>query len=231
MDDGGLWNVGHYTGFNPTYYTRVAWPMLQVAHILEDALVREKAILALDTLVERRNENGTFWGWGFKKDKPAFTHTIAYTMRGFLEASIVLDDWERYGAKVEMTLDKFFKLAELNNGRLAGSYDLEWNPADFYTCLTGNVQIALCLTRWYERNGELQLLNAASKLIDFVNGTQCTNAPVKSLNGAVAGSSPLWGRYMMGRYPNWAAKFHADALMLFLKLSKKKEKAWRAAVL
>jgi hypothetical protein len=28
----------------------------------------------------------------------------------------------------------------------------------------------------------------------------------------VAGSSPITGRYMTLRYPNWAAKFHADAL-------------------
>jgi hypothetical protein len=33
------------------------------------------------------------------------------------------------------------------------------------------------------------------------------------LRGAVAGSSPIFGRYMAFRYPNWAAKFFMDALM------------------
>jgi hypothetical protein len=36
---------------------------------------------------------------------------------------------------------------------------------------------------------------------------------VGGLRGAVAGSAPLWGDYMRMRYPNWAAKYHCDALM------------------
>lgn len=231
IDSEGLWNVGHYTGFNPTYYTRVAWPMLLVANATGDDFIKDKAVQVLDKLIKRKKANGTFWGWGFEKNKPAFTHTIAYTIRGFIEASILLEDWDRYGSKVEPTLEKLYKLSELNNGRLAGAYDYEWQPTDYYSCLTGNVQVALCLMRWYQLNGDLQLLNAASKLIEFVNDTQFMNTPINALNGAVAGSKPIWGRYMMGRYPNWAAKFHADALMLFLELSKKKEKEWSTAEL
>jgi len=231
VDESGLWEIGHYTDFNPTYYTRVAWPMLLVANVTEKGFVKDKAVQVLDSLIERQNSNGTFRGWGFEKSQPAFTHTIAYTIRGFLEASFLLDDWSRYGAKVESALEKVYKLAELNNGRLAGAYDQEWGPTEYYSCLTGNVQLAICLMRWHEYNGDLQLLNAASKLIEYVNGTQFRNTPVKGLNGAVAGSKPLWGRYMMARYPNWAAKFHADALMLFLELSGKKQEEWSTAEL
>jgi CheY-like chemotaxis protein len=35
-------------------------------------------------------------------------------------------------------------------------------------------------------------------------------------DGGVAGSAPIWGRYSMFEYPNWAAKFFADALMIRL---------------
>jgi hypothetical protein len=231
INDKGLWETGHYTGFNPTYYTRVAWPMLLVADTTNEVFVKEKAVQVLDRLIERKNKNDTFRGWGFEKDKPAFTHTIAYTLRGFLEASFLLDDWDCYGTKIEPALEKVYKLAELNNGRLAGAYDQEWVPTDYYSCLTGNVQLAICLMRWYEHNGDIRLLNAASKLIEYVSSTQYENTPVKSLNGAVAGSKPIWGRYMMGRYPNWAAKFHADALMKFLNLTEEKEKEWSTAEL
>jgi len=34
------------------------------------------------------------------------------------------------------------------------------------------------------------------------------------VRGAIAGSYPLWGRYLRWRYPNWAAKFFLDALLL-----------------
>ena len=33
------------------------------------------------------------------------------------------------------------------------------------------------------------------------------------IRGGVKGSDPVWGSYLWLRYPNWAAKFGADALM------------------
>lgn len=230
VNEQGFWQTGHYQNFNPTYYSRVAWPMLLTSKSFNLSSVKEKSVLVLNTLIRRKRENGTFEGWGFEDRKPAFTHTVAYTLRGFLESSILLDDWEKYGKQTEQALQKFYEFAELNNGRLAGEYDTNWNFNNKYTCLTGNLQIAICLMRWYEINGDLRLLNAASKLIEFVNRTQSQKPAFGPLNGSVTGSKPIWGKYMMGRYPNWAAKFYADALMLFLKLSKKKQEGWSTAV-
>jgi hypothetical protein len=225
----GLWEEGHYNNFNPTYYTRVAWPMLLVAETLDDDYIKKNAIKTLDTLLKRQNDNGSFQGWGFSEEKPAFTHTIVYTIRGFIESSILLDDWQRYGKPVETTMNKIYKLAELNNGRLAGAYDLEWNPKNYYTCLSGNAQMALCLMRWHQQYPDLRLLNAASKLIDTVAKAQVTSLSFKSMKGAIAGSKPIWGRYMFMRYPNWAAKFYADSLILFTELLKKEKKEWSMA--
>ncbi len=230
-EEKGLWTTGHYSGFNPTYYTRVAWPMLMTADLTENTFVRKQALKALDVLIERRNKNGTFAGWGFNQNKPAYTHTMAYTVRGFMEASIILNDWERYGSKLESTMNTLFKLAELNNGRLAGGYDMQWKPTNYYTCLTGNAQSALCLMRWYEQNHDLRLLNAASKLVDNVRKAQSQNNLLNSLQGAIAGSRPVWGRYMILRYPNWAAKFYADSVMLLIKLIKNQKRSWNTEVL
>jgi len=57
-------------------------------------------------------------------------------------------------------------------------------------------------------------LNAASKAIDVVVKYQIKSPLNPNLKGAVAGSLPIYGRYMALRYPNWAVKFLADALML-----------------
>lgn len=225
----GIWEEGNYTEFNPSYYTRVAWPMLLIAEDTGNTFVKESAIRVLDKITGDRLDNGVFKAWGFFEKKPAFTHTMAYTLRGFIEASRLLDDWDRYGKTVERTLEKIYKMAELNNGRLAGAYSNSWKPVNYYSCLTGNVQMALCLMRWYQQNGDLRLLNAASKLIDYVNDAQSLNHILKPFRGAVAGSRPVWGRYMFMRYPNWAAKFHADALMLFLIVTEKKIKEWSTA--
>ncbi|MGM0582451.1 MAG: hypothetical protein ACQETL_17365 [Bacteroidota bacterium] len=227
----GVWEEGNYTDFNPSYYTRVAWPMLLTAMKSNNKVVKEASVKVLDRIKQDKLENGIFKAWGFFEDKPAFTHTMAYTLRGYIESAFLLDDWIQYGTVVESALDKIYHLAELNNGRLAGAYDNKWNPVNYYSCLTGNVQMAICLMKWYQYKGDLRLLNAASKLIEYVNSTQRLNHLFRSLRGAVAGSKPILGRYMIGRYPNWAAKFHADALMLFLKLSDKKEKEWSTAEL
>ncbi len=34
------------------------------------------------------------------------------------------------------------------------------------------------------------------------------------MRGGIAGSAPIWGDYSRFEYPNWAAKFFADALMM-----------------
>lgn len=224
IDKNGNFTSGHYRGFNPTYYSRVAWPILWASTILDNDIYREKAIIVLNSLIQKRNSNGTFSGWGFDENGPAFTHTIAYTLRGFMESSFLLDDWQSYGAKTEQALEKFYHLAELKNGRLAGQYDEEFLGTESYSCITGNFQIAHCLMRWYEKNDDLRLLNASSKLIEYSVKSQTSS-------GAIPGSKPFWGRYMMFRYPNWSAKFCADALLLFLKLYKKESDRWDIAEL
>lgn len=219
IDKDGTWKSGHYRGFNPTYYSRVSWPILLASTVLDNDAYQEKSLLVLDSLIKKKNPNGTFFGWGFDEHGPAFTHTIAYTLRGFIESSILLDDWQTYGAKTEMALGKFYNLAELKNGRLAGQYDEQFSGTETYSCITGNFQIAHCLMRWYEKNNDLRLLNAASKLIEYSVKSQ-------SSSGAIPGSKPFWGQYMMFRYPNWSAKFCADAILLFLKLYKKESDRW-----
>lgn len=224
IDENGTWTGGHYRGFNPTYYSRVAWPILLASTILDNNAYQKKAILVLDSLIKNRNPNGTFSGWGFDEHGPAFTHTIAYTLRGFMESSFHLNDWQTYGSKTEQALEKFYTLSELKNGRLAGKYDEQFSGSETYSCITGNFQIAHCLMRWYEKNNDLRLLDAASKLLEYSVKSQSTS-------GAIPGSKPFWGRYMMFRYPNWSAKFCADALLLFLKLYQKESDRWATAEL
>ena len=219
----GLWDDGHYNDFNPTYYTRVAWPMLIMGKATNNDIIKNKAIAVLDTLLQRKHESGTFDGWEFSTGKPAFTHTISYTVRGFIESSLILEDWERYGKPLEKTMNKLYRMAELNNGRLAGAYYKDWKPVKYYTCLTGNAQVALGLLRRHQYNPDLRLVNAGSKLIEFVCNAQSKGRIIKSTKGAIAGSKPLWGRYIMFRYPNWAAKFYADSIMLLSEVMKKEK--------
>jgi len=45
---------------------------------------------------------------------------------------------------------------------------------------------------------------------------QDLSTPDPGIRGGIPGSHPRGGDYMTNRYPNWAAKFFMDALMLQL---------------
>lgn len=214
VDGSGLWPGKDYRAAGtPSYYTYAAWPMLEVAIRCDDAAIRAVAEGALDAILARRRPNGTFAGWGFSEEEPAFTHTIAYTLQGLIGSAKLLGDWERYGKPVEEGLLALAQRAELAKGRLAGRLDDDWMPAARYVCLTGNAQIALCLLDWDETEPDPQRAQTAARLVDAVCDAQHLRGPLSGIRGAVGGSAPIWGRYMLLRYPNWAAKYHCDALM------------------
>jgi len=214
-DHQGLWQGGNYReGYNPSYYTQVAWPMLQTWDLTGADEVRDAAVRALKRIVALRTPQGSIEGWGFDSGRAAYTHTIAYTLRGLIESALLLNDWEAFGEPCVAALERLNRKGELANGRLPGAYFEDWRAVDWYSCLTGNAQIALCLLRLEQREPDLRLVNGAAKLVDYVCKRQRIKGGIEPTRGAVAGSSPPWGRYMFMRYPNWAAKYHADALML-----------------
>jgi hypothetical protein len=216
--DDGTWGGGSYRpGFEPSYYTQVCWPMLRVWRHSQDPAVRAAAERVLRRVLARRKQNGVFEDWGFDAGAPAFTHTIAYTLRGFLESAFLLDDWSTYGEPTIEALERLVRLSERFSGRLPGAFDASWTSDSRYTCLTGNVQIALCLLVWEARNTDLRLVSAAAKLVDATCAAQSIRSSFAPIRGAVGGSAPLWGRYMFMRYPNWAAKYHCDALLALLR--------------
>lgn len=214
IDGAGAWRQGNYnTGFSPSYYSQVAWPLLQVWRVTDDLEMREAAEAALNAILRRRRSNGVISGWGFREHAPAFTHTIAYTIRGFIESAVLLDKWEIYGAPIEDALETLLRKTQLSRGNLPGAFSEDWRGDKSFSCLTGNVQLASCLLRWNQRENDLRIVDGACKLVDFTISSQSAHYPFTRFRGAVAGSKPIWGRYMRFRYPNWAAKYTADALM------------------
>lgn len=218
MNGQGTWATQDYRApETPTYYTHVYWPMLEIHSRHPLPGLGERIRKGLTTLGARRREDGFFLGMAFDADHPAFTHTIAYTLRGFLECARLLDDWPTWGVAASPALERLLRSGELRGGRLPGSFREGWKGDTRYECLTGHAQAALCLLIWEQREHDLRIVNGAAKLIDRVCDSQMISpwAPA-SLRGAVAGSRPLWGPYMRGRFPNWAAKYHADALMALM---------------
>jgi len=219
VDESGFFRDGNYhRGFNPGYYTQVAWPMLEVWRLTQEPMIRDAAVRVLDRILGTRNVNGTFAAWGFTPEAPAYTHTIGYLLRGLIESARILDRWERYGKPAAATLMALRARSACAHGRLAGAYDERWEAQSSYSCLTGNAQIALCFLILCERDGDARWREAAFALLDRTVRTQLLAVPLGGLRGAVAGSNPPWGGYLPLRYPNWAAKYLCDALLRALRL-------------
>jgi len=221
VDNEGNCSVGNYqSGFTPSYYTRVAWPMLEVWKLNQNDSIRQAAERMLARIKDKQKDKGVIAGWGFKPDDYAFTHTIAYTLRGFIESARIVDDWQAWGQVVELAIEQLIRKSELASGRLPGAFDESWQAKKEFTCLTGNAQLAICFLQLNQREPDLRLVNAAAKLVDTVCSSQRLSHPIAAFRGAVAGSQPIWGKYMTMRFPNWAAKFHCDALLLLMQTLK-----------
>ncbi len=211
----GIWTKHSYVaGFSPAYYSHVCWPMLKLWSHTGGVAVKEAAVRALNTIAGWQLDNGAIRNWGFRPDRPAFTHTIGYTLWGLLESGHILGpEGRRFVDAAMRGADALCSVME-RDGRLAGAYDLDLRGRRWYTCLTGNCQMAMVWMRLDELLNVRRFGPAAASALRFVIDRQRLRSLDPNVRGAIAGSSPLWGRYLTLRYPNWAAKFYIDALLM-----------------
>jgi hypothetical protein len=206
------WLASASESLNATYHTQVAWSLLDAWSITSEERQRTAAIAILERARARRTLIGAFAGWGFGGSDSAFTHTIGYTLRGFLESARILDAWPRYGAPLINALRRLADDAIASDGRLAGAYDTDWRSDKRYSCLSGSAQIALCLVSAESMKPHHRYPHAAGVLIEDICRHQKIDHPILGVRGAVSGSHPIWGRYLRGRYPSWSAKYLCDAI-------------------
>jgi hypothetical protein len=218
QNNDGTWNDGTSFGAPTfaTYYTHVSWPLLIVGKKLSDNFIIESANKALKMVLDNVNSNLSINNWGFIQNQPAYTHTIAYTIEGILEQSLLnfgLDS-EAFNVAKNIALHTISILNR--DGKFAGSYDSNWKGDYTYTCLPGNCQFAIIYLRLYFLLNEEIYLQAAIKSMQPVLKAQHTSVLCPSfIYGTVPASSPIiFGKYMRWLYPNWAAKYFSDSLML-----------------
>lgn len=213
MNQDCLWDYNDYlSSTTPSYYTYLFWPMLEISERLGLVENSTKIKLGLSCLSKRINNNGTISNWGFLDNKPAYTHTIGYTIKGFQECGLILKN-DNLIKVIEPTLLKLMHMSEINGGILSGMYDSSWKKYDSFTCVTGNLQIAKCFLLQYTYGKDIRFLNASARLIDNVCRIQNIKTKKLGLLGGIPGSKPFWGKYMRFRYPNWAVKYFSDAIL------------------
>jgi hypothetical protein len=159
---------------------------------------------------------GYFAHAAFRPGEPAFTHTIAYTIRGLWESSFLLDD-SRYREAAERGARQVARHLR-PDGFLPGQID-EWGrETSNYCCLTGNCQMGGIWSKVFEVSGDELFRAAALRALDYVMRRQDIETSDLNVRGAIKGSHPIWGRYAPMSYPNWATKFFIDAMLLRARL-------------
>ena len=99
------------------------------------------------------------------------------------------------------------------DGALPGRLDCHWRATVPWTCLTGNVQIALGWLLLYRETRNVAYREAAFRSNAFVRRTIRLDGPPEK-RGGVKGSFPVDGSYGKFQYLNWACKFFIDSQLL-----------------
>ena len=205
-----------------TYDVRTAWSLLEIYQITKETQYLDSAQKKLEWTLAQQHKNGWFQNNAFfnSADKWSFpfTHTIAYVMEGLQESYLILRD-ERYFEAYTKTAEKLMRIFELRKF-MNGDFDEKWKSSSKYSCLTGNAQIAGVWLKHFDITNDARFLSSALKLNDYTKSCQNINSIHKGLRGGIKGSQPLNGKYTPYIFPNWAAKFFADSLILEEKIMK-----------
>ncbi len=194
------------------YDARTAWGLLEAFHITGREPYRDAAVRNVEFVLTQQHPNGWFAHCCLDDDTRPILHTLAYTIEGLLEAGALLHE-PRYIQAAQKAADALLA-HQRPDGSLAGRFDAEWHPVARWSCLPGDAQIARVWLRLFQLLGKLHYLKAAQRMTHFLASTQNLTAPDPGVRGGIKGAHPIWAEYAPYEYPNWAANFFVDALLL-----------------
>lgn len=197
-----------------TYNTRVAYGLAKAGRALDEPRYLDAASKNVQWALTQMRPNGWLENNDLEDNDRPLTHTIAYATRGILEVGLIVSDAAFIDAATRIA--RAVTTTQRRDGALPGRLDANWRPASRWTCVTGNAQMAIIWQRLARETGDRSWLPAAENANRFNLSIQDVSAPNLGVRGGVPGSHPHGGGYMTHRYPNWAAKFFMDALMLQL---------------
>lgn len=212
QDDDGCWRRSVHNDTPHTYNTRSAWALLRTGLFANENDLINAAIKNIRWALTQQTASGWFKTNGFKNNGLPFTHNIAYAIRGILESGLLLNNEEMINSAITAATAQAAQ--QRADGWLSGSYADHWVPKANYCCLTGLAQMSIIWQRLLQSQDIKEMQQHADRGINFIKTNHRLTGRKDPQDGAIAGSAPIWGRYSMFEYPNWAAKFFADALML-----------------
>lgn len=208
----GNWRKHTFLDHPHTYNARVAWALLRLNIASQDDRYRLAAVRNLQWTMAQQTPDGWFHNAAFRPHEEPLTHTLAYTICGLLESGRLLSNQHMVDA-ARLSANALLS-EQVKKGYLQGKFGYAWQSSVKWSCLTGDVQMALIWLKFYEMTGDKSYIKAATEANRYVKRTQCLNGGLIGIRGAIAGSFPIYGDYHPYLYVNWAAKFFVDSLLL-----------------
>jgi hypothetical protein len=175
-------------------------PPLSNATVLEDLADRKTGWIDLCGFLPLEHER-----------RIASTHTIASTLGGVHATSRLLGVGEGLAVVERAAGEIATRLEEL--GWFPGVLDSDWRRRANYACVTGAAQMALLWMQLFDERRARRSWDAAGSASVAAEGAQAMRGSTPGILGGIPGSDPVWGAYSRFAYPNWEAKFFADALL------------------
>lgn len=207
-EEGQFLKYNLYEGYNPAYYSRIVWALLEAEKYLE-IQVSEKTLILFKSVLELFNNDFQVRDTAFYPEQDCYSHTLAYAIRGFIESTILLQmDNTKVRSILESLTEHIFK-----NNSLAGKYDGAYLGDYKFICATGHCQVALLLMKHASLNSHPKLEQSIVLLLKAI-----INSPRKNLwnTGALPSSIPVFRDYQRLKYTNWTQKFFCDVLVALL---------------
>jgi hypothetical protein len=216
LDDSGCFARHTSHGLVHSYNVRAAWALLELGRITQSQAYMEGARSNLRWTLLQQTDNGFFRNNVFVPRGRALTHSIGYVLSGLIESYLITDDRDYLNsvmATVRQLHDVYTK-----HERIVAELGEDFDELSNHICLVGYCQLAVVLLQLYEITKDPRHRNLATALIDEVKGAQDLGHVNMPYYGGIPGSLPIYGRYARLQYPNWAAKFFADVLLLKMKI-------------
>lgn len=209
----GIWLPAPDALFQPAHYTRVCWAMLEVWRRTREERLRVKALRALETIASWQQPSGGIRNWGLQPDRPAFTDSIADTLRGFIECGRILGEEGKRYSKIAIRTAETLRDQAKDKGRPAGAYDPDLNADESVNCLPGSCHLAQIWLRLAAGKRNVDYFRVGLSTTWMALRRQKTRSMFPAARGAMPAASPAWGRYWPCRFPNWASSAFVDAAM------------------
>jgi len=217
QDNDGHWrkNLSRFCTPDSEFFSfniRTAWALCRTAIVFNEKKYEQSARRNFEVIHSLASEVGWFENNCLTLSDNPLLHTIAYTLQGLLEMSVLFDANDALQT-VQTACQKIMDNFKQRNS-LYGRYNKDWLPTVKWRCLTGEAQMSCIWLRLYYLTNNIEFKNNALLLLKMLKQTQCLESKNVNIVGGIKGSFPVYGDYGKYEYPNWAAKFFVDALML-----------------